>query len=68
MDRSGPSIDELIYGAEEAPTPRAAPAIVGPEDPIGQLIRPRSAVRSYAPRTDETQAQSAIDELIGSLN
>jgi rare lipoprotein A len=63
------SIDDLIYGTEGRPPPRVAPAIVGPDDPIGQLIGPpRSAVRSYTAHGQETPAQAAIDELIRSLN
>jgi hypothetical protein len=68
VDRGGSSIDELIYGSEDLPALRIAPAMIGPEDPIGQLIRPRSAVRSYAPHLNDTPAQAAIGRLIRSLN
>jgi rare lipoprotein A len=64
----GSGIDELIYDADRARPMRAAPAIVGPDDPIGQLIRPPRAVRSYAPHASGTPAQLAIDALIHSLN
>jgi rare lipoprotein A len=68
IDRGGPNLDELIYRSGDVPMPRAAPAMLGSDDPIGQLIQPRSAVRSYAAGIDDTPAQAAIDALIRSLN
>jgi rare lipoprotein A len=64
----GSGIDDLIYRSGDVPLPRAAPAAVGPDDPIGQLIQPRSTIRSYVPHHEDTPAQAAIAELIRSLN
>jgi rare lipoprotein A len=65
--QGGRSIDELIYGSEEGPRARVAPAAVRRDDPIGQLILPRAAVRSYARNTPDTPVQAAIGRLIRSL-
>ena len=57
---SGLSIDELIYGAADQPSRFVVPASAAGGDPIGRLIDPTAAVRSYGEDGRGMAGQAAI--------